>query len=30
VLGETALAELDAVVEDPAEYWAARSARSWG
>jgi aryl-alcohol dehydrogenase-like predicted oxidoreductase len=29
VLGDDLLAELDAVAEDPREYWAARSARSW-
>ena len=28
-LGAEVLAELDAVTEDPREYWAARSARSW-
>jgi hypothetical protein len=28
-IGAEVLAELDAVTEDPREYWAARSARSW-
>jgi aryl-alcohol dehydrogenase-like predicted oxidoreductase len=28
-LGAEVLAELDAVTEDPREYWTARSARSW-